>query len=243
MKQYEILVKDPLVAQHLPETNWYNYATLRNMLNKYPIIYLKPNDASSGNGIIRIELINTDKYRISFEKNTMNVDKINLGSVLKKMMTGTQKYIIQQGIDLATYKNNPFDMRIVLQRVYRIWRTTLTSAKVATSQDAIVTNIAKGAKDYLLQDVLKSYDQKQDTMATFREIIDLSHQIANVLGNQLPLVIVGLDVAIDKNGKIWFIESNEKPECGRCKLVNDKLSVRKYEQARNIIKSSQKLMK
>lgn len=243
MRQYDILTKDPIVAQHLPETNWYHYKTLRNMLAKYSMIYLKPNDRSGGNGVIRIKLINNNRYAISFEKTTKTVDKINLVSSLKQIMINPPKYIIQQGIDLATYHNNPFDMRIVLQRVWGTWRITLSSAKVANSQDAIVTNVAKGAKDYLLHKVLQEYDQKQDFMVTFREIIDLSHQIASVLGNKLPITIAGLDMAIDKYGKIWFVESNEKPECGKCKLVNDVLSVEKYEQARNIIKRSQKMVK
>jgi len=238
MKQYKILAKDPIIDKHLPETHWYNYNTLRRMLNKYSVIYLKPNDKSSGNGIIRIKLIAKDKYTVSFEKTTMNVDKMNLGTALKKIITGRSKYIIQQGIDLATYKNNPFDMRVVLQKVSKTWRITLSSARVASDEDAVVTNVAKGARDYLLQQILYEYDQKKDPMATFREVIDLSHQIANVLGNQLPIVIAGLDIAVDKYGQIWFIESNEKPDCARCKIVNDKLSVEKYEQARNLMETS-----
>lgn len=238
MKQYEILAKDPIIAKHLPETHWYNYSTLRSMLNKYPIIYLKPIDKSSGNGIVCINLITKDKYKVSFETTKMNVDKINLGTTLKKIITNNSKYIIQQGIDLATYKKKPFDMRIVLQKVWKTWRITLTSARVASAEDAVVTNVSKGAKDYLLQQILYEYDQKKDPMATFREIIDLSHQIANVLGNQLPIVIAGLDIAVDKSGEIWFIESNKQPDCARCKIVNDKLSVKKYEQARRLVKTN-----
>jgi len=243
MKQYEILIKDTIVAQHIPETKWYNHKILRNMLSKYSTIYLKPNNMSSGNGIIRLKHMNNNKYKISFEKTTKIVEKINLVSVLKEIMVGHSKYIIQQGIDLATYNNKPFDMRIVLQKVVGTWRITLTSAKVATSQDAIVTNVSKGADHYLLHRILGEYDQKKDTMATFREVIDLSHQITNIIGNQLPITIAGLDMAIDKSGKVWFIECNEKPECGRCKLVNDKRSIQKYEQAKKIIKGIPKQKK
>lgn len=243
MKHYEILVKDPIIAKHLPETHWYGYSTLRSMLNKYSMLYLKPNNNSSGNGIIRIKLIGKDYYQVSFENTTIDVAKINLVTTLKKIIKGTPNYIIQQGIDLATYKNNPFDMRIVLQKVLKTWRITLNSAKVASAEDAIVTNVAKGAKDYLLQQILYDYDQKIDPMATFREILDLSHQIANVLGEQLPILIIGLDLAVDKQGKIWFIESNERPDCIRCKIVNDKLSVEKYEQARNLIRISKRQIK
>jgi hypothetical protein len=39
-------------------------------------------------------------------------------------------------------------------------------------------------------------------------------------------------MALDKKGKIWFLEGNNQPQCARCKLVNDKLSQEKYEEAR-----------
>lgn len=236
MRHYEILIKDPIVAQHLPETYWYNSRSLMSMLNKYPVIYLKPNDNTGGNGIIRISCRADRNCLISYEKNSIQVELSGLGQLLKRIIYSPGKYIVQQGIDLATHNNKPFDMRIVLQRVINTWRVTLTSAKVATNAEAIVTNVARGAEDYLLHNILQSYDQRQEPMATFREIIDLSHQIASVIGNHLPLRITGLDLALDKAGRLWFIEANENPECVRCKLVNDEVSVKKYEIAKNINK-------
>ncbi len=238
IKQYEILIKDPFVARHLPETYWFHNKSLLNMLNKHQVIYLKPNDNAGGNGVIRVKSLNNGTYQIAYEKTTKQVDTSNIGSVLRKIMIWPQKYIIQQGIDLATYKGRPFDMRIVLQKVLKTWRVTLTSAKVATVQDAVVTNVAKGAEDFPLQKILQEYDQKQEPLAAFREIIDLSHQIASILGNQQAIRIAGLDIALDKIGRVWFVESNERPECSRCKLVNDPISVKKYEEARNILKRS-----
>jgi len=240
MRHYEILSKDPIIAEYLPETRWCSSKSLIELLNKYQMIYLKPNDNTGGNGIIRVTLIDKDACLISNENNSKKVDLSNLVSVLKQLIPSTSKYIVQQGIDIATYNNRPFDMRIVLNRVLKIWRATLTSAKVATTSEAIVTNVAKGAEDYLLHSILQQYDQSKEPMATFRDIIDLSHQIAQTLGSQLPLLTIGLDLALDKSGRLWFIEANEKPECRRCKLVNDEASVRKYEMAKSLMQRSQK---
>jgi hypothetical protein len=143
-----------------------------------------------------------------------------------------EKYFLQQGIDLATYRNCPFDIRMVLQKPNKVWRLTLTSAKVAQKEDAVVTNVARGAKDYPLQDILQKYDQRRNPLVTIRELVDLSHQIASVLGSAFPMKIIGLDMALDKKGKIWFLEGNNQPQCARCKLVNDKLAREKYEEAR-----------
>ncbi|SDK54456.1 YheC/YheD family protein [Natronincola ferrireducens] len=243
MEQYEILKKHPLLYEYLPHTNWYNPKILMDMLNKYSTIYLKPNNKSRGIGIIRVKVVSNNGYEVSFEKTSKKINRKNLVLELEQIMIDTKKYIVQQGIDLATYHDHSFDMRIVLQKVYKTWRVTLTSAKVASSADAIITNVAQGATDYLLHDILQEYDQKQNPMTTFREIIDLAHQIANVLGNRLPIMITGLDLALDKSNKLWFIESNAKPACDKCKLVNDGLSVAKYEEAREIIKNSRKMNK
>ncbi len=240
IKQYEILIKDPFVAGHLPETYWFHNKSLLNMLNKHQVIYLKPNDNTGGNGVIRVRSMSNGLYSISFDKTTKQVNVSNISATLRQIMIWPQKYIIQQGIDLATYKGKPFDMRIVLQKVLKTWRVTLTSAKVANAQDAVVTNVAKGAEDFPLHKILQEYDQKQEPIVAFREIIDLSHQIASILGTQQPIGIAGLDIALDKRGKVWFIESNERPECSRCKLVNDPISVKKYEDARNILKLSKR---
>ena len=88
-----------------------------------------------------------------------------------------EKYFLQQGIDLATYRNCPFDIRMVLQKPNQVWRLTLTSAKVAQKEDAVVTNVARGAKDYPLQDILQKYDQRQNPLVTLRELVDLAHKL------------------------------------------------------------------
>ncbi|WP_026478010.1 YheC/YheD family protein [Alkaliphilus transvaalensis] len=237
MGHYEVLIKDPIIAEHIPETCWYNNKALANMLEKYPSIYLKPNDNTGGNGIIRIKRIKKIKYLVSVDKKTKEIDQRMLNNVLKEVINHPEKYIIQQGIELSTYNYKPFDMRIVLQKALNTWRLTLTSVKVAATRNAVVTNVSKGATDYPLHKILQRYDQKKEPMIIFREMIDLSHQIANVLGNSKPLKIVGLDIALDKSGKLWFIEANEHPECGRCKLVNDQLSVKKYEKTSKLSKN------
>ena len=241
MRHYEILSKDSIIAEYLPETKWYNSKSLMDLLSKYQTVYLKPNDNTGGNGIVRVKLAGNDGCVISNVHGSTKVDLGDLVQVIKHNMPSTSKYIVQQGIDLATYNNRPFDMRIVLQRVFKTWRVTLSSAKVATAPEAIVTNVAKGAEDFLLHRILEEYDQRQEPMAILREIIDLSHQIAHALGSQLPILIAGLDLALDKAGRLWFIEANEKPECRRCKLVNDEVSVKKYEMAKSIIQRSQRL--
>lgn len=236
MRTHNILLKDPVIAEHLPYMDWYSYNKLIDMLNKYTTVYVKPNRGRQGNNIIRIKSLLDNKYEIISDGNRKQIDGDSLQSELSLVMKENKKYIIQEGIDLATYGGNPFDMRIVLHKIYNAWQVTLTSARVARHKDDIITNVSKGAKDYLLYDILQAYDQKSNPMADMREIIDLSHRIAYVAGTALPIFIIGLDLALDKDRHIWLIEANLSPQCAKCRLVNDEISLRKYWQARKIIK-------
>ncbi|GIQ66602.1 hypothetical protein PACILC2_51700 [Paenibacillus cisolokensis] len=142
---------------------------------------------------------------------------------------------MQQGINLATYHGRPFDIRIVLQKPLKRWRVSLMSAKVAPSERSVVTNIAKGAKDINIIKVLKGIDQSVDSYKVLRDLIDTSHQIAQLLGSQFPLKIVGLDMAIDKRGKIWFIEANTNPDNSGLDSLDREL-YRKYRESKRWIK-------
>lgn len=229
------LKNDTFIAKHVPETDWYDIKSFWRLLDIYSVVYVKPDRGVQGNDIFRVKRKSDNEYEIASVDTAKIVSRKALDAELQKAMAN-RSYIVQQGIDLATYKACPFDIRVVMQKPSTYWQLTLTSAKVALREEAVVTNVAKGAKDYYLNDILRSYDQRQDPLATLRELADLSHQIASLLGVKFPLRIIGLDMAIDKHGKIWYIEANTRPQCEQCKLVNDKLSLYKFDEAMKILK-------
>jgi hypothetical protein len=235
MKKTRALLKHPIVSQHVPITVWYNSQNLKKMLAGYGGIYVKPNDGYQGNSVFRIKIVNEFECELSGNEFSKNILLPDISSELKAVME-KRIYIIQQRVDLATYGGCPFDIRMVMQKPYAAWELTLTSAKVAQREDAVVTNVSKGAQDYPLNDILQKYDQKQDPLTTLKELVDLSHQISSILGYKFPFRIIGLDMAIDKEGKVWFIEANTQPLNSRCKEVNDEMSIQKYEYAKKIIR-------
>jgi hypothetical protein len=235
MKKNSALLEHPLISEHIPETVWYNAQNLKEMLARYKVIYIKPNAGKQGNRIIRARMVDKSNVILSYNNSSKNILLSDISNELEAIMA-KRRYIIQEGIDLATYRDCPFDIRMVMQKPYTTWELTLTSAKVALREDAVVTNVSKGAQDYPLNYILQQYDQKQDPLATLRELVNFAHQVSNILGSQLPLRIIGLDLAVDKKGKVWFIEANTQPQCRRCQLVNDKISLQKYKKAKRIIK-------
>jgi hypothetical protein len=237
MIKTRILQKHPIISQHVPETLWFNSWNLEDMLARYSMIYIKPNAGNQGNEVIRVKKLNEVDCVLSYDDTSKEISLPDAAIELETIITN-RRFILQQGIDLATYRNCPFDIRMVMQKPYDTWELTLTSAKVALKEDAVVTNVSKGAQDYPLIEILQKYDQKEDPLAVMRELVNLAHQISNKLGSKLPFRILGLDMAIDKEGKVWFIEANTLPQCARCKEVNDEAVQNKFEDAKRIIRNS-----
>jgi hypothetical protein len=122
-----------------------------------------------------------------------------------------------------------------LQKPLGRWRATLMSAKVAPHKSSVVTNVAKGAKDHNLYKLLKGIDQSLNSSAVMRDLMDASHQIAQILSSHFQLKVLGLDMGIDKKGKVWFIEANTKPDCIGLETIDRRL-YRKYVKAKKIMR-------
>jgi len=205
------LMRDRHLSRHMPVTEWYREDTLYRMLNFFPVLYIKPDNGSSGNGIIRVRRLNGYECQVSYRNSTHKCMIHRLASEVRKRMLPRKKYIIQQGLSLATCRNRPFDLRVVLLRPANRWILTWMSAKIARRPDAVVTNVAKGARDALLMPTLRSADQRLDAARLRKEIESLSYRIVYKLGSYFPFRQIGLDLAIDKKGKIWYIEANTNP--------------------------------
>lgn len=238
MKIARVLKKDPYLSQFVPDTVSFSVKKLVKMLKMHRVIYLKPNDGLKGKGIIRVRAVSDKRYEVSYGK---KVRIHRFDAMVKKVIRqiGTRDdYLIQQGIHLATYHDRPYDIRLLLVKHLNRWHLTMISAKVAAVKDAIVTNVSFNRKwlpldelQHSIYEVLDHGGKKARPMAVLRELIDLSYQIANKLGQRFPFYMLGLDLAIDKNGKIWFIEANTSPAIKPMKQVNDRKSFKTVKEA------------
>jgi glutathione synthase/RimK-type ligase-like ATP-grasp enzyme len=211
MKKGSALIHDPHLSRHIPKTHWYHAASLSKMLKAHPVLYIKPDKGSQGTGIIRIKRLNNFESLISFKASSQKYRNTRIASEVAKRMQRGKRYIIQQGIPLSTYRKKPFDLRVVLQKPSNRWVLTWMSAKVAPRSNSIITNVAKGARDAKIEQVLRGADQGLNVPSVLKELSGVSYKIARKLGSRFPLRIVGLDMGIDKKGKVWFIEANTNP--------------------------------
>ncbi|MDN4594164.1 YheC/YheD family protein [Polycladomyces subterraneus] len=210
MKKNNLLLKDPEIAPHIPKTVWFTVGALKEMLNTYSTVFVKPDTGYCGNGIIRIKKVNELQYEICYSYtdvvNTADLEN-TCNEVANRIKSGTS-YIIQQGIDLANYNGKAFDVRITMHRPLDKWQLTGWFARVSTSNKA-VTNWSKGGKLVPLEQVLAA--NKLNATEISRELADLAHQISHTFGSVYGMRVLGVDMAVDKKGKVWFIEVNTTP--------------------------------
>ncbi|MEB3100441.1 YheC/YheD family endospore coat-associated protein [Ferviditalea candida] len=209
---HRLLMKNPSLQAHLPETAPATPDSLSDFLGKYSVVLLKPDNSSIGRGIIKIERIQNGwlaTYRNRYKKwRTLHfTDKIPC--FLHKKMAA-RPYLVQQFLNLATYRNRPFDLRVAVQRNGTgNWQITGLAAKVAR-RNRFLTNVAQGGTAHKLETVLQEYPHlKPNRIQT--SIEDLSLQIAEHLSRHLPnLADLGLDIGLTPEGFPLFIECNNR---------------------------------
>lgn len=235
MKKMTPLLQDPILSRHVPETYWFDEERLKSMFFAHSSIYIKPDRGRRGIGISRMKRLEDSMCELSYEDTVLKLHYPKAAEALKSRMEPWKEYIVQEGINLSTYQGRPFHIRSIMQKPLGRWQLSLVSAILAKKKNAVVTNVSRGNYEIPVGDALHQNDQLWDPMRTQREIINLSYQFAQVIGAKLPLMVMGLDLAIDKKGKIWFIEANSRPNIAGTDKVCDKSSLQKYFEAKKWI--------
>ncbi|WP_280521138.1 YheC/YheD family protein [Paenibacillus mangrovi] len=194
-------------------------ASLQKMLERYPCLYLKPESGKAGKGIMMLKY-QEDKllpYRLKVQhhKNSTTYKGANIQRLWARIKseTGASPYIVQQGIELASVDNRPFDLRILLQKTKRgQWGVTGVGARMAGSK-SITTHVPRGGSiedpNKMLTAVFGSEMAPRIMNCVKTTAIVIARQIEKASG-----YIHGemsMDLGVDAAGSIWFFEANAKP--------------------------------
>ncbi|WP_210611347.1 YheC/YheD family protein [Priestia flexa] len=215
-KVFERLSQTVHLNTYLPDTyQLRSKQDLLDALSSYQTIFLKPIHGSQGKHIFKIAQVDA-QYQLDyttvgheFKKEYDSPHDIfeTLFHTLKK-----QGFIIQEGINLQTYKGCPFDFRILCHKQsHAKWKVTSIVTRVS-QKGFFVSNVARGGEIYSPKHILTSlYDEH-----TAKHIIALLKEIALEICVNLPFqdetyAEFGIDLAIDANGQPWIIEVNTKP--------------------------------
>ncbi|UJF35641.1 YheC/YheD family protein [Paenibacillus hexagrammi] len=207
----KVLLLNKELRKFVPETRVYNQANLLYMLKKHKMVYVKPINGTSGQGVIRVE--KNDKYRYQAGQTAKSFGTFQgLFAALSKAKLN-RSYLIQQGIHLLTHQKRIFDARLMVQKVtHKNWETTGYIGRVAHPRK-IVTNFHNSGKPLSLEVLLGSYLKNQKKHDYIRSLRYLGYRIATHYQKSYPgFREIGIDIGIDKNLKPWVIEVNTAPD-------------------------------
>lgn len=224
---YNILSKNSLYAKYLPKTEKYrNHNQLLSWLKSFPII-LKPIGGSHGAGVIKISQNNNSFIIIGRNYHNQKIsfillDQQKLINWINKFI-GSRRFIIQQYLNLYTSDKRPYDVRVLIQKnKHGAWDITGKSVRLGDI-DNITSNLHGGGKVEELDSFLKKEFDEKNAITIINDIDKLVLAIPPFLetshGNLFEL---GIDIGIDRQGKVWIIEINSKPGRKVFRLLNDK---------------------
>lgn len=221
---YKLLKGYPNILPFLPETILLKKTfDLEDMLAAYGQVCVKTNNGSMGREVIFIYKLDSSEYEVIYPRRAPRCfsDFKDLTASLSDFWLN-RKCIIQKIIPLASWNDRLFDLRLLMQKIeLSVWDCTAMVAKLAPP-NKMVTNISQGGT---AKDVFSILSDLWPTEAEhlMKEIKDLGCNICQILEENYGLLgEIGLDVALDKEGKIWLIEVNGKPGKSSIRGLEDK---------------------
>lgn len=205
-----------------PKEPWfletYRYQSLEqlnDLCNRHPIVFVKPSRGLKSIGVVRLEKVGGHIYyeyrgkgneKYCYKRG--NVLSINDLPTEVKLWFVRKEHVIQKGVDLAMINGRRFDFRVLAQKNERgKWRL-YPKAKVSSFNHAITVFGLWGDVQTLLNRVFPQQNILKDLLNTSWAVLDLLDRNFARAGE------IGLDLAVDRYGRVYFLEANSMPGKG-----------------------------
>lgn len=132
----------------------------------------------------------------------------------RNIMKHKGEYLIQQYVNCRTNKDEPYDIRAHVQKDGEgKWKITRIYPRIGNKK-SILSNISRGGRS---EDISQFFEEEfgiNRARQLETEIGELSIRLTNHIDKLYGLSIaeLGLDLAIDRNGRFWLHEVNNGPQ-------------------------------
>jgi spore coat protein SA len=224
------LLADASLRAFVPETKRLTAAALKEMMQRHKMVYAKPGVGSFGNGVIRVEWHPRSRtpyrYQYGLEKRRFTA----LADLSRALLNATKRrrYIVQQGIHLLTHGRKRFDIRVMVQKNREgEWETTGIIGRAADPRKA-VTNVHNGGTLVPVETLMEGYMSGARTDLFLQKLHTLGTETGKALEKRYPgLKELGIDVAVDRELRLWILEANTAPDPFIFRRLPDKSVFRK----------------
>lgn len=228
--KHKVMLKSARLRAALPATRTLSKRSLSDYLARYTKVIAKPTGGYGGAGVIQICAMIGGRYQIQSGKHKHTVTGLEAAySYLRSKCKG-KRYLIQKRISLAKVKGRPFDIRVMVQRRRgsHSWKVTGKLAKIAGA-GYIITNTARSRGRVVpLSTALRRSNIRGASLSRIeRSINSISLAAVRQLHKYYRIRTIGVDAAVDHDGKVWIIEANFKPAVSLFNRLKDKTMYRR----------------
>lgn len=211
LKMYKILSTDQELREHIPATRPMKNKNFAEFIKKFQHVVIKPINGARGENIYKVSQHDhgyTIYYTHNQKRRKLDVTSKGIYLFFKRRLKNPSAYLIQEWINFKELEGDKFDIRVSVQKD-RSGQWTISGMVVrAAAKNGIVTNIAQGGRAVSFQQIKSLLSDSQ-----LEKLKELCIKIAKAIENQYPSTAdLGLDIAIDQQDKLWFIEANHCDE-------------------------------
>lgn len=215
---YEKLMKYKVMKPYLPLTVlYYGKPDLVKMFKRTSSVYMKDCYSNNGRGVVRVVNRYNGTYEFSFfSEKVVNLRLQTFDKLDIKINDFFQnnKTLLQEAIDVIEIDHRHVDMRATVQKDGSGQLGVMAYPVRIGKEKCPITSTKSGSTVYQFEDFFKRYfnltnKQVDGLLQKINAMLFTSFRcLEEVYGNFGEL---GIDFAMDKQGKIWFIECNAKP--------------------------------
>lgn len=212
---HQRLMAHPGISGCLPETERYRGLNdLERFFGRHNHVFVKSFYGSGGMEVVSIEAAGSGEYACQTRRGKTMLGGLRQVETFIGRFFETDELIIQEGLDLVRYRGSIVDMRSLVQKDGTgDWGAPQIMLRVAKGE-LPMANLYLGGRaapyDELMPLILGGYAAAQ---ARYAEACDLSLALARHIEHEYgPFGEIGLDLALDKHGRFWFLEANAKPD-------------------------------
>lgn len=237
-KVHQVLWEDGRMRPWLPETFAYRAELLLEMLDRYPLLYVKPSNGTGGRSILRIER-RENSYHLwgRGKKQRQEELRVKSGEELLAFVeewieterSGEEIFLLQQGLNLNLIPDRTADIRLLIQKNKDgEWKTTGLGARIGAAKSS-TSNLHGGGKAAHVEPFLAEHFGEMGSKLIIKECEAMAQLACQTIEEKFGrMVEFGMDIGVDVEGHIWLIEINPKPGREIFRELGDR---KKYELA------------
>ena len=219
---YALLCESERLSSHLPQTKRFSSMNdLAEMLQQCSKIYIKGRTGNRGMEVMSIQMLAEDEYEYKVHRSRVVKKTIHgLDNLMEIIASFFRKrdVIIQQAIDLLCINEKIVDLRGEVQRngINQLEVTAVAFRVGRTDSPVSTRGTSYPFRSFCRENLFFGEEQT----AIFKNqvehfLIAIYNQVEKYYG---PFGEMGIDLGLDQEGKLWFIECNAKS--GKVSLAN-----------------------